>query len=107
MNLEQQRPKNGKSTTPILTPSAESAGLESQGRYQERELRLIAAFRLRDAANRIATLVGMSESRELRAELLALYDRLMGEERELLVRSMEMAPIKMPVSGPKASKRTA
>lgn len=107
MNLEQTRVKNGKSTPPALTPTGEGTGLEPQGRYQERELRLIAAFRVRDAANRIATLVGMSESRELRAELLALYDRLMGEERELLVRSMEMVPLKLPSSGPKASKRTA
>jgi len=57
--------------------------------YHERELRSIAAFRLRDAANRVAMLVSMSTSPELRAELLAVYDRLMDEERDLVVRAME------------------
>ncbi len=50
---------------------------------------MIAAFRLRDAANRIATLVGLTTSSELRAELLAVYERLMDEERQLLVSSMD------------------
>jgi hypothetical protein len=53
---------------------------------------MIAAFRLRDAANRIATLVGLTTSSELRAELLAVYERLMDEERQLLVSSMDGHP---------------
>lgn len=62
--------------------------------YHERELRFIAAFRLRDAANRVATLVSMTTSAGLRTELLGVYERLMDEERALLVRSMDPAPPK-------------
>jgi hypothetical protein len=107
MNLEQQRVRNGKSGAPALAATTQGTELEGQGEYHERELRLIAAFRVRDAANRIATLVGMSDSTKLRTELLALYDRLMGEERELLVRSMETVRFKAPPPTAKVTKKTA
>jgi hypothetical protein len=107
MNLEQQRMRNGKSGARALAATTPGTPLEAHGEYHERELRLIAAFRLRDAANRIATLVGMSDSAKLRTELLALYDRLMGEERELLVRSMETVRFKAQGAPAKVSKKTA
>jgi len=105
MNLEQQRARNTKAVAATLTRSSEASAPE--GRYQQREIRQIAAFRLRDAANRIATLVGMSDSPELRADLLGLYDRLMAEEREMVMRSMTVGSLERPRATPKASKRMA
>src|SRR5574342_559007 len=53
----------------------------------ERELLEIAAFRLRDAAHRVASLVSMTTSPGLRDELLAACDRLLGEERAFTLRA--------------------
>lgn len=56
--------------------------------YHDRELLEIAAFRLRDAAQRVATLVSMTGSAAVREELVAVCDRLMEEERHFLLRAL-------------------
>jgi len=101
MNAAGHRAKNEKMAS--FAFEAEAAETAEPADYHERELRFIAAFRLRDAANRLATLVGMTRSPALRAELLAVYDRLMAEERELLVRSMETVHFKS--NGPTGKSR--
>jgi len=95
MNLQggQMAIKSEKVGMDLLGGGPLDAGEEAKV-YHERELRLIAAFRLRDAANRVATLVSMTASAQLRAELLAVYERLLDEERGLLVRSMNPEPAK-------------
>jgi hypothetical protein len=94
MNLESAM-KNGKKRLEVVARTEGLAPVAEEARsFHERELRFVAAFRLRDAANRVATLVDMSCSPQLRAELLAIYERLMEEERELLVRSMEVPRLK-------------
>jgi hypothetical protein len=55
---------------------------ESQIRDEERYR--MAAFRIREAANRIATLANGAPDPALRRELLAVCERLLGEERTLL-----------------------
>jgi hypothetical protein len=44
----------------------------------------MAAFRIREAANRIATLANSAQNEMLRRELLAICQRLVNEERALL-----------------------
>lgn len=108
VNLGGQRAKSAKSRTEAFELTPDVPEVDDHGDYHQRELRFIAAFRLRDAANRIATLVGMTRATQLRVELLAIYDRLMVEERELLVRSMEPSLFKGPAAAAsKAAKRMA
>jgi hypothetical protein len=44
----------------------------------------MAAFRIREAANRIATLANSAQNETLRRELLSICQRLVNEERALL-----------------------
>jgi len=44
----------------------------------------MAAFRIREAANRVATLANTAQSETLRSELLAICETLLEEERGLL-----------------------
>lgn len=48
------------------------------------ELRRMAAFRVRETANRIAVLANSTGNGELREKLLAICQRLLREERALL-----------------------
>lgn len=48
------------------------------------ELRRMAAFRVRETANRIATLAQSAQNEALRRELLSIAQRLKNEERLLL-----------------------
>lgn len=50
---------------------------------QERELCKIAAYRLREAANRIDVLANGARSAELRALFVSIYEKLMGDQEEL------------------------
>jgi hypothetical protein len=50
---------------------------------QERELCKIAAYRLREAANRIDFLANGARSPELRAIFVSIYEKLMGDQQEL------------------------
>lgn len=104
MNATSQKAKSGKAAAQGLGIVLDEAGCQFN-QYHERELRSIAAFRLRDAANRIAVLVSLTRSAELRAELLEMYDRLMSEERELLVRSVRL--VHLGNSAARVNKRTA
>ena len=53
-------------------------------RRLDSELRRMAAFRVHETANRIATLANSAQNEALRRELLAICQRLMHEERLLL-----------------------
>jgi len=44
----------------------------------------MAAFRIRESANRISVLGSGAENPNVRRELTAVYDRLLDEERALL-----------------------
>lgn len=48
------------------------------------ELRRMAAFRVHETANRIAILANSAGNDQLREKLLAICQRLLGEERALL-----------------------
>lgn len=50
---------------------------------QERELCKIAAFRLREAANRIDVLANGARSPELRALFVSIYEKMMRDQQEL------------------------
>ena len=56
----------------------------SSSQRGDHELRRMAAFRVREAANRIAVLANSAQSDGLRASLLAICERLVAEERALL-----------------------
>jgi hypothetical protein len=100
MSLEGQMVKRSKAAIGVVELVGQAAATDAEARvYHERELRFIAAFRLRDAANRVATLVSLTTSASLRSELLAVYERLMEEERELLVRSMDAVTPRLARSG--------
>jgi hypothetical protein len=61
---------------------AGSAAAESQIRNEE--IFRMAAFRIRETANRIATLANSARDPALRRELLVVCERLLEEERRLL-----------------------
>lgn len=107
MHLGQRAVKESKSSamSDAECRSVPDADQDAGGRYHDRELRYIAAFRLRDAANRVATLVALTTSSDLRTELLAVYERLMDEERRLLVGSMSGGGAKQSSPPPGRAKR--
>ncbi len=51
---------------------------------RDQEICRMAAFRIRETANRVATLANSAGDDGLRAALLALCERLLAEERTLL-----------------------
>ncbi len=59
-------------------------GQNSATPARDTELRRMAAFRVRETANRIATLANNAHNEALRQELLSICQRLMQEERALL-----------------------
>ncbi len=61
-----------------------STGAASDAQLRDQELCRMAAFRLRETANRIATLAHSTHDERLRSELIAVCDRLLQEERDLL-----------------------
>jgi hypothetical protein len=56
----------------------------TDAQMRDQELCRMAAFRLREAANRIATLANSAQDERLRSELIAVCDRLLQEEHDLL-----------------------
>ncbi len=62
-------------------PGSETGG---GGRRQDAELRRMAMFRIREAANRLATLANSAQDERLRDELLRIYRALLDHERALL-----------------------
>jgi hypothetical protein len=67
---------------PTERPASQDGDAESQIRSEE--LYRMAAFRIRETANRIATLANSARDEGLRAELRIVYERLLDEERALL-----------------------
>lgn len=56
----------------------------SEGQILDEELFRMAAFRIRETAKRIATLANSAGDETLRAQLMAVCDRLLEQERQLL-----------------------
>lgn len=57
---------------------------ESSPQRRDGELRRMAAFRVRETANRISVLANSAQNERLRAQLLAICQSLLVEERALL-----------------------
>jgi hypothetical protein len=71
----------------VALQAAKADGGDGQGSAtpaRDTELRRMAAFRVRETANRIATLANNAQNEALRQELLSICQRLMQEERALL-----------------------
>jgi hypothetical protein len=75
----------GREQSPSILAAGDGNGGDgvSPARRDE-ELRRMAAFRIRETANRIATLANSAQSERLRADLLAICQSLLHEERALL-----------------------
>lgn len=56
----------------------------SRAQLRDEECARMAAFRLGDAAKRIAALAGRAQDPALRNSLLAIHEQLLKQERELL-----------------------
>jgi len=69
--------------TPV-TMDTEPIGPGTDPQARDSELYRMAAFRIREAANRIATLANASHDETLQRQLLAVCERLVDEERALL-----------------------
>lgn len=68
-------------------PAERAAGRDgdaAESQIRSEELYRMAAFRIRETANRIATLANSARDAALRAELRIVYERLLDEERALL-----------------------
>jgi hypothetical protein len=57
-----------------------------ESKMDDQECLRMAAFRINETANRIATLAQSAENPALRRGLLAIRERLLNEERELLAK---------------------
>ena len=74
-------------SVPAVALQAAKRGSSEDGATPQRhdtEIRRMAAFRIREAANRIATLANSAQNETLRHELLSICQRLVNEERALL-----------------------
>ena len=56
----------------------------SEAKIRDAELYRMAAFRIRESANRIVVLGNGAENPDVQRELTAVYERLLDEERALL-----------------------
>ncbi|HSP99909.1 MAG TPA: hypothetical protein VL049_22020 [Candidatus Dormibacteraeota bacterium] len=81
-----ERGENGRLAVLRAAQDGGPGGFDDDASTQRRdtELRRMAAFRVRETANRIATLANSAQNEDLRRELLAICQRLMKEERLLL-----------------------
>ena len=74
-------------SVPAVALQTAKRGSSEDGATPQRhdiEVRRMAAFRIREAANRIATLANSAQYESLRHELLSICQRLVNEERALL-----------------------
>lgn len=72
-------------TTPLHAAGSDGdSPVDRSTSAQDRELRRMAAFRVREAANRIAVLANNADTPGLREALHAICQRLLSEERALL-----------------------
>ena len=71
---------------PDALAKAETAGrrIRVEAQIRDEELYRMAAFRIREAATRIAKLANGTHDPALRSELSAVCERLLSEERALL-----------------------
>ncbi len=72
-----ERPAHAAADAPIRVA-------RSEGRIRNAELYRMAAFRVRESANRISVLCNGAENPDVQRELTAVYERLLDEERALL-----------------------
>lgn len=70
-----------------MDSGATSGGTAGESQIRDEEVYRMAAFRIRETANRVATLANSSQDDELRHTLLQVCERLLGEERDLLSRT--------------------
>lgn len=73
----------GTAPAPPAAP-IDAAATQRDAKIRDEELYRMAAFRIRETANRVATLARSVRDERLRAELLAVCERLLAEERALL-----------------------
>lgn len=68
----------------VALHAAGHGGDDSSVHRDDAELRRMAAFRIRETANRIATLAPRARSEDLRRQLNEIWEQLLQEERRLL-----------------------
>jgi len=85
MRRARKRDEEEAQVRPADTGSEGDGAGESQ--IREIEVYRMAAFRIRETANRIATLANSARDDGLRRELQRVYERLLSEERSLLTRT--------------------
>lgn len=68
----------------LVSVATASGGRRGESQIRDEERYRMAAFRIRETANRIATLANGAHDPALRRELLAVRERLLEEERALL-----------------------
>lgn len=81
------REPDGRRTPPAARARGQAPDadpLAPAGNMRAAEIRSMAAFRIREAANRIATLAASAMDDALRSDLLAVHARLLDAERALL-----------------------
>jgi hypothetical protein len=74
---------NDSTDPPELGGAGQAAGA-AESQIRNDEIYRMAAFRVRETANRIATLANSARDESLRRELLIVCERLLEEERKLL-----------------------
>ena len=84
MTAERIKGEGGAPSREVPPPATAS---EPNEKIRDEELYRMAAFRIRETANRIATLANSVRDDTLRAELQSVCQRLLSEERALLTRS--------------------
>ena len=76
---------NDRRTVPVQAGASDGGSpRDGSSPTRDRELQRMAAFRVREAANRIAVLANSAQNDGLRETLLAICQRLLSEERTLL-----------------------
>jgi hypothetical protein len=81
MGVEDKEVPGARSSAP-----AEPGEQPAESHIRDEEVFRMAAFRIRETANRIATLANSTRSDALRRELLVVCERLHAEEAALLTR---------------------
>ena len=76
----------GEGSAPSREGPPPATTTEPNEKIRDEELYRMAAFRIRETANRIATLANSVRDDTLRAELHSVCQRLLSEERALLTR---------------------
>lgn len=75
--------QEGNASRDAYRTSPDDSGTGGGSRRQDAELRRMAIFRIREAANRLATLANGVQDDGLRTELMRIYRALLEHERAL------------------------